>query len=195
MGGPQAGASPRASRRIQLIRSPLLRSLSTHPRSRPLTPDPRPTGQLCGGSRLKPTKTGQIRTVRILAPLAQDLNEWRLASGRPPEDALIFPARAGDVWTDADYKNWRRRHFIPAAKAASLAAPTPYDLRHGFASLLAAEGRSIYEIARQLGHKPSMTLDTYGHVLEELAGHRIDVEQEIRATREGGAKLSAAVCG
>jgi integrase len=33
--------------------------------------------------RLKGTKTGAERTVRLLSPLAEDLADWRLASGRP----------------------------------------------------------------------------------------------------------------
>jgi integrase len=41
---------------------------------------------------LRRTKTGQDREVRLLAPLAQDLAEWRLASGRPRDlRALVFP--------------------------------------------------------------------------------------------------------
>jgi integrase len=52
---------------------------------------------------------------------------------------------------------------------AGLPPMRPYDLRHSFASLLIAEGRSVLEVA-QLGHAPTMTLDVYGHVLAELAG-------------------------
>lgn len=44
----------------------------------------------------------------------------------------------------------------------------PYDLRHSFVSLLIAERRSIVDVARQAGHSPSMALDTYGHVFDEL---------------------------
>jgi hypothetical protein len=46
---------------------------------------------------LKGTKTGQRRSVRLLAPLAADLAEWRLACGRSDEDALVFPTRDGRV--------------------------------------------------------------------------------------------------
>jgi integrase len=134
--------------------------------------------------KLKPTKTGRTRTVRLLRTLARDLAELRMASGRPDADALIFPDRSGSPWGGQRYRNWRRRQFEPAAEVAGLLDPRPYDLRHGFTSLLAAEGRNVYEIARQLGHKPSMTLDTYGHVLEELAGRAIeDLDSEIRAAR------------
>src|SRR5689334_19148449 len=49
-------------------------------------------------------------------------------------------------------------------------APDRNDLRHAFASLLIHEGRkSIVEIAEQLGHNPTVCLDTYGHVTRELA--------------------------
>ncbi len=40
-------------------------------------------------------KTGQRRVVRLLAPLAQDLRQWPLASGRPGPAALVFPAADG----------------------------------------------------------------------------------------------------
>ena len=40
----------------------------------------------------KGTKTGARRSVPILAPLRADLNELRMASGRPPSSALLFPA-------------------------------------------------------------------------------------------------------
>ncbi|MGZ8795057.1 MAG: tyrosine-type recombinase/integrase, partial [Gaiellaceae bacterium] len=60
--------------------------------------------------------------------------------------------------------------FQCAADAAGLAEIRPYDLRHSFVSLLIAEGRNIVEVARQAGHSPSMALDTYGHVFDELDG-------------------------
>lgn len=41
-----------------------------------------------GDGGIKGTKTGQTRSVRLLAPLAADLNEWLLASGRPDGDGL-----------------------------------------------------------------------------------------------------------
>jgi integrase len=40
------------------------------------------------------TKTGQTRTVRLLAPLAQDVAEWRLRCGRPADPALVIPLPA-----------------------------------------------------------------------------------------------------
>ena len=134
---------------------------------------------------VKVTKTGQTRTVRLLPPLAADLAEWRLASRRPGPKTLVFPGPNGGAWTDTSYRNWRRRIFGPAAKAAGLDASRPYFLRHLFCSLLLAEGASVVEVARQAGHSPTMTLSTYGHVIEELeGGERRSGEAVIRAARE-----------
>jgi integrase len=94
------------------------------------------------------TKTRRRRTVRLLPPLAADLAEWRLAAGRPPDDALVFPGHDGRPWSPAAYKNWHRRVFRPATAAAGLTSARPYDLRHSFVSLLIAEGDNIVEVAR-----------------------------------------------
>jgi integrase len=137
--------------------------------------------------KLKGQKTGRPpRTVRLLAPLRQDLAEWRLASGRPDDDAFVFPAASGDVWQLHDWQNWRRRVFAPAAAAIGVDGAVPYDLRHSFASLLIHEGRlSVVEIAQQLGHSPTMTLNTYGHVIAELAeAEKVSAEEMILEARQ-----------
>jgi hypothetical protein len=135
---------------------------------------------------LKTTKTAPTRTVRLLAPLAADLLEWRISQGRPVDDALVFPARGGAVWADDAWRYWRRRVFTPAAKAVGLDSPVrPYDLRHSFVSLLLAEGANVVEIARQAGHSPTMTLSTYAHLFDEAAGaERLSAEDEIRRARQ-----------
>ena len=140
---------------------------------------------------LKSTKTGRTRSVRLLAPLAADLAEWRLASGRPDESALMFPAHDGECWADHDWRNWRRRVFEPAARAAGVDHSRPYDLRHSFCSLLLTEGSTVVEVARQAGHSPAMTLATYAHVIEELeGGERTSIEAEIRRARDEQVSVS-----
>jgi integrase len=127
--------------------------------------------QAVSDGELKGQKTNRPpRTVDLLSPLKQDLAEWRLASGRPAQDAFLFPGTTADrPWRDHDYRNWRKRHFRPAAQAAGVANARPYDLRHAFASLMLHEGRvGIVDLASQLGHSPTMTLNTYGHVIAEL---------------------------
>jgi integrase len=133
---------------------------------------------------IKETKTGRLRSVRLLPPLADDLSEWRAASGAPSDDALIFPSSSGGLWTRHDWKNWVRRRFRPAAAAAGVEGARPYDLRHSFCSLLLYEGRTIVEVARQAGHAPSMSLDTYQHVIDELDGaERVPADEQIRRAR------------
>ena len=134
---------------------------------------------------VKETKTGTTRTVRLLAPLVADLGEWRLANGRPDGGALVFPTQGGGVWRLHDWKNWSRRVYSPASARAGATHTRPYDLRHSFCSLLIHEGLSLVEVARQAGHQPSMTLDTYGHVITELeGGERLPAEDAIRAARQ-----------
>lgn len=131
------------------------------------------------------TKTGRRRTVALVQPLAQDLAEWREHAGRAHPGALVFPGRAGGPWTLTMYQNWRRRIYAPAAKAAGVARPRPYDLRHSFVSLLIAEGHNVVDVARQAGHWPKMALDTYAHVFEEIdPAERIDAADRVRKARE-----------
>jgi integrase len=133
----------------------------------------------------KDTKTAAHRTVRLLAPLAGDLREWRLRSGRPPDHALVFPSKKCGPWTLAAYQSWRRRAFRRARDCAGISDGRPYDLRHSFASLLLHEGRSVIYVARQLGHDARLTLSNYGHVIDELDGMpQIESELAIAAARE-----------
>jgi integrase len=113
--------------------------------------------------------------------------QWRLASAGPPDDTFLFPgATPQRPCRDHDYRNWRKRHFRPAAIEAGAPNGRPYDLRHSFASLMLHEGRvGIVDLASQLGHSPTMTLNTCGHVIAELreAFKRSAAEQIERARR------------
>jgi integrase len=135
---------------------------------------------------VKDTKTRRTRAVRLLKPLAADLAEWRLVSGRPGGDTLVFPTSGGDRWNQHDWQNWRNRVYVPAAAAVGIASTRPYDLRHACCSLMLAEGRrNPVEIAAQLGHSPAMTLQQYGHLIEELQDEPgVPAEQLIRKARE-----------
>jgi integrase len=135
----------------------------------------------------KGTKTGRSRQVELLAPLKQDLLEWKARSGR--REGLIFPGHDGELWSEAAYNSWRRRVFEPAAPEGV----RPYDLRHSFASLLFAEGRNPFWIAEQMGHTLQTLLSTYVRVIEELKDtERVNAEALIRAARDGHEPLQAA---
>jgi integrase len=135
---------------------------------------------------LKDTKTRAHRTVRLLAPLQDDLRAWRRSCGRAADGALVFPGPHGRPFTKTDWDNWRVRAFDRACRAIELQGARPYDLRHSFASLLLHEGRSVMYVARQLGHDARLTLSTYGHVIDELDDSpQIPAEDAIRAARRG----------
>jgi integrase len=126
------------------------------------------------------------RSVRLLAPLAQDLREWRMASGRPGDDAPVIPALDGSEMTETAFEQWRGRAWTAALEAAGAPYQRPYDLRHSFASLLLHEGRSVIYVARQLGHGADLTMKTYGHVIDELEdAPRVSAEDAIQAARRG----------
>jgi integrase len=116
---------------------------------------------------LTETKTGAVRTVRLLAPVIDDLAALRAMVADPAPERLVFSDQAGAIWTESQWRNWRRRVFKPAALGAGAGGARPYDLRHSFVSLLIAEGRNVIDVPRQAGHSPTMTLQTYGHVFDE----------------------------
>jgi integrase len=134
---------------------------------------------------LKATKTGRRRVVQLLAPLAQDLREYRLAAGRPPDAALVLVDERGDAWDKTAWQVWRADRWAPACRSCGLdPAPRPYDLRHSFASLLLAAGRQPMWIAKQAGHSPAVLLDTYAHLIEEYSERdRVDPMAEILEAR------------
>jgi integrase len=126
------------------------------------------------------------RTVRLLGPLREDLLEWRMASGRPGDDEHVIQARSGGAWSENAFQRWRGTVWAASLEHVGVDYQRPYDLRHSFASLLLHEGRSVIYVARQLGHGAQLTLDDYGHVLDELEDQpQVPAEQAIAEARRG----------
>jgi integrase len=123
------------------------------------------------GVRLKEpkTKSGR-RSLSLPTIVVAALREHRqqqlkrallLGLGRPPADALVFPAPDGGYDTPRAFtQRWERC-------AARLGMPEInwHSLRHAHASMLIGEGRPITEVADRLGHAdPTVTLRTYSHL-------------------------------
>ena len=124
------------------------------------------------------TKTGRIRAVELIEPLAADLEAIRPKVVAP--DDLVFPSPTGRL---LDLHNWRDRVFKPAARAAEVAA-VPYDLRHTFVSLLIHEGRSVPYVAAMAGHSPRVCLERYAHAFAEAQlGASVPMAEAIAAAR------------
>jgi len=147
------------------------------------------------GKILPGSKTGMAYIRKVLIPevVAQDFEEWRIASnGR----GLMFGRKVdGLPWTKVDYDNWRSRHpignehkrprcFKRAAEDCGLGETLkPYDLRHTGASLMAAAGWTAVEIADQLGHSPTESQKTYQHLIHTDRRDRGSIDDYIREAR------------
>jgi integrase len=148
-------------------------------------------GACWGGDARDPTlrvaasKTGRVRHIDLLAPLAQDLAEWRLACGRPSDRELIVPRPTGGEWTRSDWANWRRRIWRPAAIAAGVTGDLrPCRLRASFVSLLLWAGEDLPYVAEQAGHSVATLARHYAGVVRELRGQpRVPAADAIRRGR------------
>jgi integrase len=144
--------------------------------------------------KLKSTKTGKSRTVRLLAPLAETLDAWRETTDRREPTDLIFPGPDGAPWNLDRINNWRGRIFADATKAAGILGVRPYDLRHSYISLLIAQGESVVAVAQQAGHSPTMALSTYAHLFDEHDRRdNRSAEELIRAARTLGSVRDVSV--
>lgn len=139
------------------------------------------------------TKTVKSRGRSVPVPKAvmTELGEFIDAADLGPDDYL-FAARAEFF----NYKNWRVRHWIPACRKAGFAderkKPTvrPYDLRHTFASLRAAEGVPPHVLMRWMGHSTiTTTMNVYAHVYDG------DERMEALVERLHGGKVNRVATG
>ena len=132
------------------------------------------------------TKTGRARDIDLVAPLAQDLAQWRIACGRPRDSELIIARPSGGAWTREDWANWRGRIWRPAVIAAGVTGDLrPYRLRGAFVSLLLWEGRSLTYVAEQAGHSIATLARHYAGTMRELETKpRVPTAEAIRQARE-----------
>lgn len=79
------------------------------------------------------TKTRAHRTVRLLAPLREDLLGGASALWSARDAALVFPGPDDAPWSKTTYDNRRKRAFACACNAIGLDGVRPYDLRHSCA--------------------------------------------------------------
>ena len=121
-----------------------------------------------------PKSEASRRTLPLPEPAVRALRNHRR---RQLEDRVA----AGPLWDDADLVFCTRqghpldarnvtRHFHRLRMQVDLPWLTFHGLRHGFASLLAAQGIHPRTAMELLGHSQlSLTIDVYSHVAPELA--------------------------
>ena len=109
------------------------------------------------------------RTTTIPKPIRAEVRA--LVKGLPAGAERIFLTAGGQPWSDSDYRNWRRRHFKPAAQAAGLPDDfRPYDLRHSAASLMLRAGIPATDVAEHLGHSFETLSGVYAHAIKAMKG-------------------------
>jgi hypothetical protein len=143
------------------------------------------TGAVALGE-LKTTKTTRTRTVRLLAPLAADLREWRINRGRPADAELVFPGHGGGIWVDDAWRYWAASRLHPS-RQSRWPRPINSPVRPA-AFLRLAPARRGSERRRDrpaAGHSPTMTLSTYAHRFDEAAGaERTSAAEKIRRAKQ-----------
>jgi integrase len=115
-----------------------------------------------------------LRTVPLTDRALTALDELPVQLRTP----VIFPSFSGGYRNGAgvgqpghlNLRNWRRRHWTPALRAAGLERdgkpwlPVPYVLRHSFASWALEAGFDLWELARLMGTSALMIDRHYGHL-------------------------------
>ncbi|HZK16536.1 MAG TPA: tyrosine-type recombinase/integrase, partial [Solirubrobacterales bacterium] len=163
--------------------------------------------RLSGREIVEGTKGGRDRSAPVLAPLGTDLADLREVSG-DSDGSYLFRSSTGRHWVEADWRNYRRRHFTPALRrvedgweswrhtlpdpsavcvgVAGLADTRPYDLgRHTHSALMLASGMSLQSLARIQGHGIRVLDESYSEQLAEFEerSESIDPVAEIEAAR------------
>ena len=153
------------------------------------------------------TKRGRVRFTPLLAPLADDLREWFIASGRPGGSAPVFPAHDGGFWDSDDWRNWRRRVWqgepqrprrdrknpTPAREGCAPAGTRPRDLRSSYVTLRVYEGVPLTQIASEVGTSVRMIEQHYAGVIANWDGKQVAAATQIRRARpRSGRQMDAA---
>ena len=110
---------------------------------------------------LKQTKTERMRVVDVVSALKADLDLLR-PHVIGDEDLVAPNERLGHI----DLRNWRRRVWWPACRAAGVRA-TPYDLRRTYVSLRFHEGATYPAVMAATGHSRATTTARYTDLYEE----------------------------
>lgn len=127
------------------------------------------------GPQVGPPKTGAGRRSVLLNRVALDalgrarvrVNEARLLAGAAWQDlGLVFPNRHGGYQVDANVTD----SVKAAMRQAGVPVKNVHALRHTAASLLLAEGMTLYDVRHFMGHSSiALTSDTYGHLMADRA--------------------------
>lgn len=119
--------------------------------------------------RIKQTKTRlSNRAVPLQAKALEALDQLA-----PSENPILFPnARGGRI----DYRNFGRRHWKPAQKAAGIEPLRDlYDLRHTYVTFALRAGIAVFAVSRFIGSSIAMIDQHYGHLANDSRQHAVSL--------------------
>ncbi len=128
------------------------------------------------GHKFEPPKNGKGRSVKLSKIAVESLKghrarqaEERLRAGyKWRDEGLVFPHTHGGTMSGT---NLLWQCFRPLLKRAELPPVRFHDLRHTCATILFRAGKHPKYVQEMFGYANiSITLDTYSHVIEGMAG-------------------------
>jgi integrase len=120
------------------------------------------------------TKNGEPRTLPLVGKALEALRGLKLRGSARSE--YVFPQPSG---LPGPYENFDA-HWYEALEVAQIADFHFHDLRHTTASMLAAQGASLLEIADVLGHKTLAMVKRYSHLVVD---HKAKVIEKMVAAK------------
>jgi len=110
-------------------------------------------------------KLGEVTLQILRNQLCRQQQEIAFAGNRWQDNGLIFPSSIGTPMNPSNL----RKDFNQLLGQAGLQKIRFHDLRHSAASLMLNNGIPVIVVSKILGHsKPSVTLDVYGHLYNEM---------------------------
>jgi len=126
-----------------------------------------------GRALVSETKNDEPRTLPLAGRALEALRTLRLNDSRSD---YVFPQPSG---LPGPYEHFDA-HWYVALEAAGITDFHFHDLRHTTASMLAAQGASLLEIADVLGHKTLAMVKRYSHLVVD---HKAKVIEEMIAAK------------
>ena len=115
--------------------------------------------------------------INVLDRVKRKQAEWRLAAGEAWENDnnYVFTDKYGrHIPKSTAYNNFKK-----CAAEAGIPETRFHDLRHTYATLALQQGTDIKTVSSNLGHATvAFTLDTYGHVTEQMQKDSADRMQK-----------------
>lgn len=124
-----------------------------------------------GRATIHDTKNGEQRTLPLAGKALEALRQLKLQNSARsdylfPSPTVVLDPEIGKPQLDAPYEHFDA-HWYAALEAAGISDFRFHDLRHTTASMLAAQGASLLEIADVLGHKTLAMVKRYSHLVVE----------------------------